>query len=80
MPKSFDLGIVFYYDANLIRDDRLEITYIYCCIVQTTIFNQLLPVTAHDALRWGVAVRVEDGRCRQQGNIGRVKITSIQNA
>jgi len=80
MPKSKDLGIVFYYEANLIRDDRLEITYIYCRIVQATIFNQLLPVAAHDALRWGVAVGVEYRWGTQQWDVWCVEVASIQNA
>ena len=65
---------------NLVRDLSLEITYVNGRIVQATIFNQLLPVTAHDALRWGVAVGVEDRWGAQQWDVWSVEVTSIQNA
>lgn len=67
-------------DSNPLRDYELEIADIDRGIVQAAIFNQLLPVTAHDALRWGVAVRVEDGRGRQQRNVRGIEHASVQNA
>jgi hypothetical protein len=52
LPRPFGLGNAMNrHDSNPLWD-FLQVTNVDGCIVQAAIFNQLLPVAAHDALRW----------------------------